>query len=234
MALPFYLAMTAAEMGGKCPLPPHLGYMACHFSPYGAGISNRPCQLPEGAMLILDDSAPIGGHDPILITRQLAELVKRHKCGCVLLDFQRPGMEETAVLAGEIACALPCPVGVSELYGKGLDCPVFLPPVPADVSLKTYLAPWQGRDIWLEAAMDGQVITVTPKGAKCAPLASWTDPGSGYLDEKLHCRCHMNIADDAAEFTLYRTREDVDALLEEAEGLGVKMAVGLWQEFGGK
>lgn len=232
MALPFYLAMTAAEMGENTLLPPCFGYMACHFSPYGVGISNRPCQLPEGAMLILDDSTPIGGHDPVLIARQLSELVKRYRCGCVLLDFQRPGIPETAALAGEIARALPCPVGVSRLYGSKLDCPVFLPPIPADIPVKTYLSPWLGREVWLEAAMDALVITVTPEGARRVPLASGTDTGNGYRDERLHCHCQITTGDDTAIFTLYRTREDLNALLEEAQGLGVTMAVGLWQEFG--
>ena len=42
----------------------------------------------------------------------------------------------------------------------------------------------------------------------------------------------MRTEGDIAEFTLFRTREDTVDLLEEAEKLGVKLAVGLYQELG--
>lgn len=231
MALPFYLAMTAAEMGGNQVLPPAFGYMACHFSPYRTGLSNCPCELPPGAMLLLDDSTPMAGHDPILITRQLAELVRDFGCSRVLLDFQRPGIAEAAALAKQLACALPCPVGVSELYAKDLECPVFLPPVPCAVPLEQHLAPWRGREVWLEMALDGQVITLTPEGANTAPLPPWEAPADGHREEKLHCHYYITMEENTAKFTLFRTRADVEALMAEAEALGVTTAVGLWQEW---
>ena len=153
MALPLYLALTAAEMAGN-PHPDNLTYMACHFSSGGKGLSNLPNVLPPGAILILDDSTPMDGHDPDLIGKQLKDLVQKFRCESLLLDFQRPKNNEQQALAKMLSSTLPCPVGVSEPYAKGLSCPVFLPPVPPDMSPSRHLAPWQGREIWLEAALD--------------------------------------------------------------------------------
>ena len=58
-----------------------------------------------------------------------------------------------------------------------------------------------------------------------------TEP-EGFHEPKLHCHYHIQLIDQKAEFTLYRTREDLDTLLEEAEALGISAAVGLWQELG--
>ena len=155
MAIRPFLAMTAAEIRGTETLPPKTAWMACHFSPYSTGLSNLPKALPPGSMVILDDITPIHGHDSETIAAQLRPRLEEMECSGVLLDFQRPGYEEAELLAGRLSEALPCPVGVSALYGRGLTCPVFLPPAPPDVCLANYLAPWQGREIWLELALDG-------------------------------------------------------------------------------
>ena len=155
------------------------------------------------------------------------------ECSGVLLDFQRPGYDEAGHLAGQLSEALPCPVGVSALYGRGLNCPVFLPPVPPDVSLADYLAPWNGREIWLELALDGETITLTPAGAITAPLPPSAQHAGGYRDEKLRCHYQIHTDADSARFTLFRTPEDLDELLIEGESLGVTRAVGLYQELHG-
>ena len=224
MALPLYLAQTAAEMAGN-PLPGSLAYLACHFSPGGTGLSNLPEALPAGAMLILDDSTPMDGHDPEKIVKQLSAQVKLWQCEAVLLDFQRSGLAAQAELAKLLAGSLPCSVGVSELYAKGLSCPVFLPPVPLDRPLAEYLAPWKGREVWLEAALDGVILTLTEQGCTAAPLFDF--PGDGLQDERLHC--HYTV-EAPATFRLWRTREDLHTLLEDAQLLGITKAVGLWQE----
>lgn len=231
MAFPLYLAMTAAEIRENSQLPPKYAYMACHFSPYGTGLSNRPKSLPEGCLLILNDRTPIHGHDHGLIAAQLEELATKFSCSGVLLDFQRPECKETAALARHLTEALPCPVSVSEMYAEGLACPVFLPPLPLDVPLAEYLRPWQDREIWLEVALDGLEITLTPQGYAPVPLP-FPGESEGFTDAKLHCHYHINMKEDAAKFTLFRTREDLDALLAEAEAFGVTRAVGLWQELG--
>ena len=224
MALPLYLAQTAAEMAGN-PLPGRLAYLACHFSPGGTGLSNLPEALPAGAMLILDDSTPMDGHDLDRVLKQLSAQVERWQCEAVLLDFQRSGVDAQAELARLLTTSLPCPVGVSELYAKGLSCPAFLPPVPPDKPLAEYLAPWKGREIWLEAALEGIILTLTEQGCTAAPLLDF--PGDGLLDERLHC--HYTV-ESPAFFRLWRTREDLNGLLENARKQGVTRAVGLWQE----
>lgn len=156
------------------------------------------------------------------------------KCGGVLLDFQRPDSAETAALAEYLAGSLSCPMAVSQLYAGALACPVFLPPVPVQTPVGDYLAPWQGREIWLETALDAVKITLTEKGASFAPLPRADSAPGDFRDEKLHCRYRIRAGEDRAEFLLYRTREDLSPLLREAGGHGVTAAVGLYQEWAEK
>lgn len=231
MALPLYLAMTAAEMKGNEPLPAKFAYMACHFSSYGIGLSNIPPSLPEGSLLILNDRTPIHGHDPCLIADQLEDMRKAWNIAGLLLDFQRPGCEASVQLAEYLIDALPCLVGVSEIYGTELDCPIFLPPAPLDIPLEVYLRPWQGREIWLEAALDGAEILLTEASSSITPLPCCTPVPPVHSDTVLHCHYSIEAETSRVRFNLCRTREDLDALLEEAETWGVTKAVGLWQEF---
>ena len=225
--------MTAAEFQKTSPLPEHAAWMACHYSPYGLGLSNCPRQLPEEAMLILNDRTPPQAHDPEVIARQLKELAESLHYKYILLDFQRPDLPENAAVVKAVLSAPPCPVGVSELYAREVSCPVFLPPVPHHVPLSEHLAPWQGREIWLEAALDRETITVTEKGAAVSP-PSGPFPDSGPEDGDLHCHYHIRTCSDRIDFTLWRTKDDLAALLEQAEGAGVTQAVGLWQELNGQ
>lgn len=234
MAIDRYLAMTAAEIQGNLEFPDKIGWMACHFSPYGTGLSNLPKSLPPGSMLILNDRTPICGHDPNLIIRQLSDTMESLECGCLLLDFQRENNPETKALAEAITEALPCPVGVSHLYAEESDCAVFLPPVPLDAPLADHLAPWEGREVWLEAALDGLEITVTEQGAKSASLRHSAALDSPFHDERLHCHYRIRSDENQAKFTLFRTHEDLKELLEEAENLGVRCVVGLYQELGSR
>ena len=230
MALPLYLALTAAEFQKCSSQPEQAAWMACHYSPYGLGLSNCPSRLPEGAMLILNDRTPAQGHDPALITEQLHKLGEMLHYKYILLDFQRPDSPENAAVAKAIVSAAPCPVGVSELYARDLDCPVFLPPVPPHVRLKEHLSSWQGREIWLEAALGGEVIAVTDKGSAFSPLLSSELPDAALEDPALHCHYQVRTYNDHINFTLWRTTEDLSALLRQAADLGVTLAVGLWQE----
>ena len=232
MAIKRYLAMTAAEIEGNRSPAHCVGWMACQFSPYSRGLSNFPAALPEQSLLILNDFTPIDGHDPSVVGAQLRQCVDSMKCAALLLDFQRPGLEETAALIAFLAGALPCPVAVSESYAAELNCPVFLSPVPHHVPLRDYLAPWQNREIWLDLAPDGEVITLTEKGTVTTPLPPGPLPAHGHREPQLHCHYQIELSESQAVFTLWRTREDLEALLEEAEGLGVKTAVGLFQELG--
>ena len=232
MAIAAFLAMTAAEIRSNPVFSHKCGWMACHFSPYGTALSNLPEALPPGSLLILNDRIPWQGHDPDRIAAQLQEVTESLSCHGLLLDFQRPGCPEAARLCETLSRQLPCPVGVSALYAEGLSGPVFLPPVPLQMSVKSYLAPWQGRELWLELALNAEEILLTAEGAATAPLSRWACPAEGHADPNLHCHYHIEPQEDRAVFTLRRTREDLDALLEAAEPLGVTTAVGLWQELG--
>lgn len=230
MATDTFLAMTAAEFGDGASLPPKIAWMACHFSPYSTGISNCPRKLPPDSLLILNDRTPIHGHDREVIAAQLTDCVTAQKCRGVLLDFQRPNCRETAALAAFLPGSLPCPTAVSALYAGNTDCPVFLPPAPCCKPLGEHTAPWKGRDLWLELALDGEVITVTESGAAISPLPAAEAIRDGYREENLHCHYTIKVSEKEAKFTLWREKEDLEALLEEAEYLGITTAVGLYQE----
>lgn len=232
MAIAAFLAMTAAEIQSNPVFPHKCGWMACHFSPYGTGLSNLPEALPPGSLLILNDRIPWQSHDPDRIAEQLQEILDTFSCHGLLLDFQRPGCPEAARLCQVLSRQLSCPVGVSALYAEGLSCPVFLPPVPLQMSVESYLAPWQGRECWLELALNAEEILLTAEGSSTAPLPFSEPMDEGHREETLHCRYTLQLSEDSARFTLRRTREGLEALLEAAEPMGVTTAVGLWQELG--
>lgn len=232
MAFPCYLAMTAAEFAQTQALPERVAWMACHFSPYGTGLSNCPERLPKGAMVILNDRTPIHGHEPALIAQQLQEITDRAEASCVLLDLQRPDCPETAAVVQALVQELSCPVGVSDAYAQGLSCPVFLPPPPLDQPLAEHLAPWKGREIWLEAALDAETVTLTQEGPQFTPVSRWKGPETGFQDPALHCHYRVEVQENQIRFTLFRTHEDLEALLGEASALGVTQAIGLFQELG--
>lgn len=229
MAIERFLAAVPAEIRESQGRLSPLAYMGCHFSPWGQGLSNLPTDLPRGSLLLLDDQTPIRGHDPQLVRGQLAKVVDTLDCHAVLLDFQRPVTVEAAAMAQTLAGSLPCPVAVSAPYAAGLSCPVCLPPVPCHVSVKEHLAPWQGRDIWLELSLGGEEILLTSRGAEILPLS--TAPGEGFSDPALHCHYTLSLSENQARFSLWRTWEDLADLEKEAEGLGVTRALALWQEF---
>ncbi len=229
MAMKRYLAMTAAEIRRIELIPGNIAWMACHFSPYTTGLSNYPKGIPAGSLLIVNDITPIHGHDPEVIAAQLNHWMGEFDCAGVLLDLQRPGFGETAELAEYLVEKLSCVPAVSQLYAGELDCPVFLPPPPLYVPLAEYLSPWKGREAWLEMAMGTQCITLTEDGASIGPGEAM---GEGYREEGLHCHYHIEKEESRVKFQLWRTREDMEELMEEAQKLGVTHGVGLYQELG--
>lgn len=232
MVLPLYLAMTAAEMFSRCSLPSRFAYMACHFSPYTQGITNIPDQLPPGAMLILNDRMCCKGHSADLVVSQLLEVITRQNCESVLLDFQRPPEIESLTMVNTIIQSLPCPVAVTEGYGTGHSCPVFLSPAPMHMPLSEYLEPWTGREIWLEAALCQEVITVTDGGTEYTPVFPTGELTGGFYEETLRCMYHTEVTPEQIRFTLFETPETLEQKLEHAHSLGVSRAIGLWQELG--
>ena len=226
MAIPLYLAMTAAEFSYCTVYPERPAWMSFQFSPGGRDLSNLPAGLPAGSLLILDDQIPPDGHDKGRIRQQILEYADRFQCSGVLLDFQRPDDPETAEIAATLL-SLPCPVCVSDIYAKDLDCPVFVPPCPLITPLGTHLAPWDGREIWLEVALDSVIYRVTETGSEVHPFSS--EMPLHLYDEGLSCRYRIDLAADHILFSLQRTRTDLDTLLASAS-LGITKAVGLYQE----
>ena len=230
MAMRPFLAMTAAEIRKNIILPEKSAWMACHFSPYGRGLSNLPRFLPEGSLLMVDDITPLRGHDPEIITQQLIHCTESLNLQGILLDFQWPNDPEIAELVRCLSKSLPCPPAVSEAYADAAELPVFASPVPPSVPLREHLAKWEGREIWLDISTWGEDLLLSEEGCSASPISSWDLQESGFPDNTLHCHYKAELTENAARITLWRTWDDLSALLEEADSLGVKAAVGLYQE----
>lgn len=228
MAIPLYLAMTAAEFRSQVEYSAPIAWMACHFSPYSTGLSNLPKTLPKDSVLILNDRIPVHGHDPARILDQLDKTSNALKCSAILLDFQQ-NSEESRRITEELL-KLPCPVIVSEKYATDFDCPVFVSPVPLLKTVAEHIAPWNGRQIWLDAALDGAEITLTETGSTITALPAGTKPECPFEEESLCCHYSITVSEKKATFTLYRTTGDLSKLLIQAEKLGVTQSVGLYQE----
>lgn len=221
-----FLAQAGQEMA-KSP-PDRFAYMALHFSAYSKGLSNAPTQLPQGSILLLDDSMEPADHDPQVITDQLKDLTNRFSPKAVLLDFQRPKTKELENVATCILQALPCPVGITEAYAKDFGCPVFLSPPPANKALANYIDPWKKQGIYLEIAPDCIAFTVTEKGSTPAQIPIVQN--LPLEDNRLHCHYNVEVFSDKAVFTICRYKEDLAQLVQEAEQLGVLACVGLYGE----
>ena len=232
MALPLYLAMTASEMSSIDSIPPNFAYMACHFSPYSQGLSNLPSSLPDSSILILNDNFPCQGHSPGLVADQLKEIANTFHCESILLDFQRPACVETEQVISAIVSALSIPVAISSGHGENWKGPVFLPPCPLHIPLEEYLIPWKNREIWLEAGLCQEEVTITTQGTTFTSQFPPQGLDGGFYDEQLCCNYHIRKDDESITFTLFDTHESLKKKLSHARTLGVSRAVGLWQELG--
>ena len=226
-----FLAMTAAEIAGNAPLPPKIAWMACHFSPYGPGLTNLPKALPAVSLLMLDDATPLRNHDPERIREQLCRCAETFRCSGILLDFQRPVDEQTAALAAFLSDSLPCPMAVSHWYAESTSCALCIPPVPPSEIPSRYFSRWPNRELWLELSMEGEQITVTENGAAVTPLPFWEEEERDFYAGNLLCHYRQEVRDDAVVFSLYRTAEDAASLLNTAKSHGVTNTVGLYQEY---
>lgn len=220
------LAMTAAELGAA-PLPDHPAWMACHFSPYSTGLTNLPTKLPPDSLLILNDRTPIHGHDPQRVCRELEGVLQRFHCPGLLVDFQNQPCPESEELVSFLAEHLPLPLALPPEYDRGKG--VFLPPVPTDIPVSEYLQKWAGREIWLEAALEGQNISLTREGAAYSPNRR-RDFDHIHEDQALHCHYSIQDTPQGFLFHTWRNPEDLTKILQEAQDLGVATAVGLYQE----
>ena len=226
-----YLAMTAAEISLYAPLPEKIAWMACHFSPGGEGLSNCPRALPPGSLLILDDSIPPEGQDPGRVAGELLELAEALHCDGILLDLQRQDTRLLPALCRELSGSTPCPVAVSCRYADFWDGALFLPPLPLHMPPEKALAPWSGRELWLELSREDQSLRLTGEGCRITFPAQDTAGPFPHQCAPLFCSYRVDITPEEAVFSLHRSEEDQAALLTEAASLGVTRAVGLYQEF---
>ena len=228
MSLRFYLAMTEAEIRSAPSLPRHLAYMACHFSPYGAGLTNIPQRLPKESLLIVNDRVPVFHHDPQLILRQLTAAVQRLNAFGVLLDFQIGNVPLTSQIVKALIDGLPCPVAVSPAYAEALSCPLFS--APALHQRFCDFAPIKkGRSLWLDTYQETTKYKITATG--CTTENSACTSGNRFFDDTLQCSYQLSIGKDSATFTLSRQAEEIPKYLRAAEKAGISVAVGLYQQF---
>lgn len=231
MDIPCSVAITGAEFHSAQTLPEHLAWMACHFSSTGSGLSNLPKNLPPGSIVMVDDSSPPHAHDPEQITTELMQLLD-FQVSAILLDFQRPQLEENARLAQFLVKRLPCTVCVTPHYAADLDCPVLLSPPPLHLPLEEHLEPWHTRQVWLEALLESEQITVTKEGSTVSSLPFSPLEGDNFADTALFCRYQIQVLQDRAVFTLTRDEDMLKSMLSTAARLGARQAVGLYQQFG--
>lgn len=228
MKIPLYLAMTAAEYSRCTEIPPHICWMACHFSSSGPGLSNMPHSLPAGSVLMVDDSIPFSNHRQEAISAQLAAAVKDFQLRAIILDLQRPAAQNTKALS-EALQKLPCPIICTPAYAPP-SSPVLLPPCPPNRRLQDHIAPFKNREIWLELALEGLSIGIDRQGCHSEPVPYENAAAFPHWDERLLCHYKITRGADCVTFHLQRSREDLQKLLESAERLGITHAVGLWQE----
>ena len=228
MGIPQYLAMTDGEIAACARLPPRLARMGCHFS--DDGLVELPQTLPSGALLVVDDRVPMAAQNPEHILDQLAEALEKLSCTGLLLDFQQkenaPQRELVRLLARELTVPLAAPPAYA---AEG--CRLFLPPVAADQTVEEALSPWAGKKIWLDTAPAAVRLELTKQGCTRTPLPRMAASGI-FKDPGLCCRYSIEpTLNGGFQFTLYRDRCCIEAILEQAAAYGAELAVGLSQEW---
>ena len=231
MAIRTYLAMTAAEFKTSTHLPESVAWMACHFSPYGTGLSNIPRTLPENSLLIVNDITPIQNHNPEIIAMELIDCIEALHCSGVLLDFQRLPNPKLYTLSEHLMRALPRPPILPEPFAGQFNCPVFLPPCPLCKPLQEHIQNWKDREIWLEIAKNETSIVISKEGTFYTSETKSNHNAHVFPDSILDCHYTIQTNPHEANFHLWRTEDDTKEFLYKAEKLGIHNVVGLYQEY---
>ena len=218
MGIPLYLAMTVDELE-RCPrLPEQLGWMACHFSPYGRGLTDLPEALPPGSLLLCDDRIPILHHDAALVAVQLAQLAKTLRCRAIVLDFQQPESAQGARIAEAVSEAAECPVVLPPAYAHCGTGPVLLPPPRLWDPISRVAEAWKGRTLWMEWVIQAAEVTVTETESRYTSLEQPPEPGKqDRTDPVLCCRYRTELAGDRAAFLLWDAVQTLEKKRRAAE-----------------
>lgn len=220
-----YLAMTAPELS-QFHNPAGCAYMACHFSPYGQGLSGLPDSLAENSMIILNDRIPFLHHNCPLIAAQLNSL----PCDSLLLDFENMESDAANELIHEILSTVKVPVGVSAKYASAHSCAVFVGPMDADCDPFAAIRHWNNREIWLDLSPGCVCCRVTAQG--CNRMKEAFPPRAGmHHDSKLFCHYSIELKDAEAIFHLHREWDDARGIVEEGKSIGITRGIGLFQEW---
>lgn len=227
MPITGFSALSPGRFRTCAPLPRHPAWMSCHFSPQG--LKDLPQSLPAESLLILDDSIPPEGCTLESVLEKLRSWPGLQTVSGLLLDFQRPVDSFCAGLAPALCEALPCPVAVTEAYASCTDGPVFLGLLPPHRKLTQQVLPYEDRELWMELGPAPEQIALTEDGAAVSALSGPLPP-CPHWDLDLHCHYRVSLSEDQTVFTLLRNREDLRALLRDAQDLGIRRYVGLYGE----
>lgn len=228
MDLSIYPAFAGAELEAMLRYTGKTAWLGCHLSAYGNGITPLPAALKHCDLLVLTDEMPPDGHDPKEVASELWSQAKTLGCERILLDFQRPPSEESMQI---IHCVLEkafVPVGVTPKHAQQLSCPVFLPPPPLWTPLEEAISPWTGREVWLEIAPESGCVTLTKDGSSYAP--SETKPDYPFTDHRLCLSYKTEVYANKASVFLHRGISNLPCWLKQADTLGIRAAVGLYQQ----
>jgi hypothetical protein len=204
--------------------------MACHFSPYGLGLSNLPRQLPEGAVILVSDRIPPGGHDAGVVVSQLEELAQQFHPKAIVLDLERTGDDFCAELAAKCDSISGTETVVAAAYAEGLQCSVFLGAAQLWTPAEQWLRPWSGRRIWAECVLQRALVRITEDGAVYRELP-WEPPRQEVLADGQQAVVYgVREQADAVEVMLWRGKEQLALWMEKLEKLGVEHFLGLYQQ----
>ncbi len=229
MEILLYLAVTETELRNNPTIPYPIAWLSCHFSARHQGLSNLPTALPRNSMVIISDQIPFQDHDIELMYQQILQLISFESPSKILLDFQREFSENLEEFVDRFL-QLPCPVAVTETYCHNRDCPVFLSSPPLHISLGEYLNPWKNREIWLEIAPAEAYYRITESGCTVTPCTVKTKTPFPHCNRFPPVKYDIQTEEDAVVFHLQRGKEEITAILTDAERYGIPTAVGLYQE----
>ena len=226
MDIKCYIAMTEAEIYSAPKLPQHTAWMACHFSPYGTGLTNLPRRLPENAMVILNDRIPPSGHDMV----EIADTLNSINCNCYLLDFQIPKKKETEILVQYLSSQLRKPAAVSEYYSHCTNGPI-LAGLSPHRKVSDIIHDHSDREIWLELTTDIQMLSVYSDHTESISMNTGKQWKKYIAWDGICSRYHIELFDDHVDYYFSRTIPQIKQHLSQIDQTKITKAIALYQQF---